>query len=479
MAAVRPSISAPSLPPSPSSSLPPSLPLPNPRAQGRRYSGPPIGKKRTLSPSLSSPPLPPSLALPLPSTSPLLRLPHPSLSAPVVKNDTASSSRKKFITLLPPSIEVIPRPTSSCFLIPAVDSVVSSIKVAVADFISSNVPLPNETLQECSLGIGIEGSREQPKEFNLVDKVENDSRETLLSPQGVVIKCSDDIISCWDNEIRRRKYGRVEVISDPTFTSTSTSTYFPSSLSITGSTATAEQGQEEEKEGEEEGNRNAHDHRASLTPNQCEEEDERKRKLAANTVRRKRLNAAQHFKKRGSMSPLQRCCDILCLVWPVVLVLSVTKYSSSSSSNNSSRHAVDENNVPDIGGTGGHVKSASGGGNTGERAQGQGHGQGQGQGQGNVPPTQSTQNYSYSYSATSSYAVSSSYSAVPSSSSPPYNATKSSSLPSTSSSSSSSIPASTVLSSHQHQYQYRVSDGWWWCNAVLDPELQRLVDKVS
>lgn len=39
--------------------------------------------------------------------------------------------------------------------------------------------------------------------------------------------------------------------------------------------------------------------------------------------RRGGLSAKEHFKKKGSMSPLQRCSDILCMVWPLVLMLTV------------------------------------------------------------------------------------------------------------------------------------------------------------
>ena len=37
--------------------------------------------------------------------------------------------------------------------------------------------------------------------------------------------------------------------------------------------------------------------------------------------------AAQHFAKRGAMSPLQRCTDIMCLVWPMVLCFSASALS--------------------------------------------------------------------------------------------------------------------------------------------------------
>lgn len=43
-------------------------------------------------------------------------------------------------------------------------------------------------------------------------------------------------------------------------------------------------------------------------------------------------SAQQHFRRRGAMSPLQRCCDIMCLVWPIVLCVSNSSSSSSSGS---------------------------------------------------------------------------------------------------------------------------------------------------
>lgn len=42
-------------------------------------------------------------------------------------------------------------------------------------------------------------------------------------------------------------------------------------------------------------------------------------------------SAQHHFRRRGAMSPLQRCCDIMCLVWPIVLCVSSSCSSSSSS----------------------------------------------------------------------------------------------------------------------------------------------------
>jgi hypothetical protein len=43
-------------------------------------------------------------------------------------------------------------------------------------------------------------------------------------------------------------------------------------------------------------------------------------------------SAQHHFRRRGAMSPLQRCCDIMCLVWPIVLCVSSSCSSSSSGS---------------------------------------------------------------------------------------------------------------------------------------------------
>jgi hypothetical protein len=42
-----------------------------------------------------------------------------------------------------------------------------------------------------------------------------------------------------------------------------------------------------------------------------------------------RRSAAQHFSKRGAMSPLQRCSDIACFVWPMVLCFSALPPSSA------------------------------------------------------------------------------------------------------------------------------------------------------
>jgi hypothetical protein len=42
-----------------------------------------------------------------------------------------------------------------------------------------------------------------------------------------------------------------------------------------------------------------------------------------------RRSAAQHFSKRGAMSPLQRCSDIACFVWPMVLCFSAPPPSSA------------------------------------------------------------------------------------------------------------------------------------------------------
>ena len=41
-------------------------------------------------------------------------------------------------------------------------------------------------------------------------------------------------------------------------------------------------------------------------------------------------SAQHHFRRRGAMSPLQRCCDIMCLLWPIVLCVSSSCSSSTS-----------------------------------------------------------------------------------------------------------------------------------------------------
>jgi len=41
-------------------------------------------------------------------------------------------------------------------------------------------------------------------------------------------------------------------------------------------------------------------------------------------------NAEAHFKRRGAMSPLQRCADIACLVWPLVVCFAGAAHSTSS-----------------------------------------------------------------------------------------------------------------------------------------------------
>jgi hypothetical protein len=500
--AVRPSLSI--LP------LPLSLPLPLPNTNTKlpvrvsRFSRPSIGtigSKRTLSPPPPPPPpssltsissiLPPPLPLPVPS--PLLPPLHSSLSTTTGTNDIAlSSSKKTDVSTLPPSTEGLSTSSaaatsasassSSCIFPTAQDSAISSVQVVAADSVSLIESHSSGSVRECSSGavkersLGIEDSSVQHIGVHVGKTVETENRENLVQFHERVLRFSSDIISCQDNEIRRRKHdiamkdcgdgvrGGSGCYSNSSGTNThlmaSTSTSWPSLSSTTISTTTAEQGEIKTE-------------REDITPvlpitDQNKDESGRKRKVDVKKPCRTRLNAAQHFKKRGSMSPLQRCCDILCLVWPVVLVLSVSDSNSNSSSassdssNNSDRHVADYGSV---------ISTVVGGGSAGDRGQGQG----QGQGQGNIPSTQSTQNYSYSYSATSSYAVSSSYSAIPSSSSS--SSSKSTTLPPSTKNTSTST--STPSSSLSHERHYRVTDGWWWCNAVLDPELQRLVGKVS
>ena len=134
------------------------------------------------------------------------------------------------------------------------------------------------------------------------------------------------------------------------------------------------------------------------------------------------LGAVQHFKKRGSMSPLQRCCDILCMVWPLVLVLSV----------------------------------------------------GAGVGVGAGPSDQGGDDEGVGRGSDSSIALQGSS----------INSNQSPRVSSSSSSSSSSSrplkdPAGPVSGSAPPPLcRIRVTDGWWWCDAALDCELSKLLEKV-
>lgn len=147
---------------------------------------------------------------------------------------------------------------------------------------------------------------------------------------------------------------------------------------------------------------------------------------------RVKLSAKEHFKKRGSMSPLQRCSDIVCMVWPLMLVLSVRCDAINASNIN-----IGQDNA----GSRGHSDQHS-----------------------RVPT-----------SVESSRA-----------SSRPYQGTggdlKNSTSPSVlfDSISSSNIAADKGINpqpSASSTRVFEVTDGWWWTRAVLDPELNRLVER--
>jgi hypothetical protein len=133
------------------------------------------------------------------------------------------------------------------------------------------------------------------------------------------------------------------------------------------------------------------------------------------------LGAVRHFKKRGSMSPLQRCCDILCMVWPLVLVLSVGPGGGVGAG------------PIDLRGDDGGLDRAS---------------------VGNMALQSGADNVN-----------------------------KSQLMSSTSSSSSTSRhpadPTGPVSGpTPPPQCRIRVTDGWWWCDAALDCELSKLLEKV-
>ena len=143
------------------------------------------------------------------------------------------------------------------------------------------------------------------------------------------------------------------------------------------------------------------------------------------------LKAEEHFRKRGSMSPLQRCCDILCMVWPLSLVLSVSESA--------------------VGGGGKGIEEENGGGGEERGRAGSGMGSGVDGGGKGVGAGGDKQ-------------------AVRKSVATPYTKDTKNAPPPRTPSTSSSLPLIR---------RFQVSDGWWWCNAVLDPELQELVGKVT
>jgi hypothetical protein len=134
------------------------------------------------------------------------------------------------------------------------------------------------------------------------------------------------------------------------------------------------------------------------------------------------LGAVQHFKKRGSMSPLQRCCDILCMVWPLVLVLSVGP-------------GVGAGPTDQRGGDGGVGRT----------------------GEGSVALLSGADSLNQPQRMSSSSSSSSS----DSSSRPPADPT---------------MPVSGLAPPPPRRI--RVTDGWWWCDAALDCELSKLLGKV-
>lgn len=149
------------------------------------------------------------------------------------------------------------------------------------------------------------------------------------------------------------------------------------------------------------------------------------------TLKRKRspgnLSAREHFKKRGSMSPLQRCSDIVFMVWPLVLVLSVRSSVKIASESDSSR------DVLEIGGQTTDNESRRAGSHFNEGI----HNNMRNRKIKNVPP--------FLGDCISLKDI------TP--------------VPGT-------IPGPPGLSVRT----YEVTDGWWWTKAVLDPELNRLVE---
>ena len=138
--------------------------------------------------------------------------------------------------------------------------------------------------------------------------------------------------------------------------------------------------------------------------------------ISSSSSSRVPLGAVQHFKKRGSMSPLQRCCDILCMVWPLVLVLSV----------------------------------------------------GVGVGVGAGPGDQGGDDEGVGRGSDSSIALQG-------------GSNNSNQSPRISSSSSRPLkdPAGPVSGPDPPPLcRIRVTDGWWWCDAALDCELSKLLEKV-
>ena len=145
---------------------------------------------------------------------------------------------------------------------------------------------------------------------------------------------------------------------------------------------------------------------------------------------RKNLSAKEHFTKRGSMSPLQRCSDIVFMVWPLVLILSV-----SCTVNKASEGIVLDSSkgIHEIGAQPTAVES--------RRASDHSFGV-----VGNIMRDHKNEN-------------------VPSSA-----------ADCTSLKSIAPIPGTILEPSDQPIRIYEVTDGWWWTKAVLDPELNRLVE---